>query len=229
MTGQLLPTGAPIDTVSIAVPEGKTLSNPNTIVAQERDYVVSCVDAANPVVFVTASSLGLRGDESIAELAAAITPTLLAIRAAGAVKMGLTKTIEGAVLVGGTPKIAVVGAPVEYLTTDGRVITNSSYDIWVRAFSMGRPHSAIQMTGAVCVCAASAIPGTIVHGIVTRVRAERGTDSAETIAIGHANGIMAIEGDAEVTSGGQVVVRSSSVYRTARRLMEGKVLYLDSA
>jgi len=224
MTGKLLPTGSPLDTVSIASPLATTGSE---VIAARQDFQVSCVDAANPFVFITASQLGLRGNESVAELAA-ITPTLMAIRAAGAVKMGLAKTIEGAVLVSGTPKIAIISAPADYTTSSGRDVSAASTDILVRAYSMGKPHPAIQMTGAVCVGAASAVPGSLVNQVVSEVRQARGVPMDAPITIGHVSGTMDIQGEAEVKDG-LVEVKSGSVYRTARRLMEGTVLYLDKS
>jgi 2-methylaconitate cis-trans-isomerase PrpF len=82
------------------------------------------------------------------------------------------------------------------------------------------------MTGAVCLGAASSIPGSMVNLLVRASQIAKGKTERDAVVIGHASGTMATQGDAEVTSQGEVVVRSGSVYRTARRLMEGTVLYL---
>ncbi|ORX37074.1 PrpF protein [Kockovaella imperatae] len=219
MTGKLLPTGSPLDTVTLP---SNTSSQP------ARTFTVSCVDAANPFVFVDARQLGLTGLESPAEIASSTTETLMDIRAVCAVHMGLASSHETARQVMGTPKIAIVAPPMDYSVpaVDGgkRIIRSTDVDIWIRPFSMGRPHPSIQMTGAVCVGSASAVPGTIVHEIISGSRASRmpRANGDEAVIVGHASGTMAINGESE-TIAGHVVVKSGSVYRTARRLMEGSV------
>lgn len=189
MTGQLLPTGSPTDSI---------------VLADSRSITVSCVDAANPFVFVPLVELGLPANPTILELQ---EPTLVAcmmeIRALAAVKMGLARNIGEAALRMGAPKIALVGPSVSPDT-----------DITVRAFSMGKPHPTIQMTGAVCVGAASAIPGSVVNAIV---------QGKQDIVIGHACGTMMVRGEAAVV-GDEISITSGSVFRTARRLMEGSIM-----
>ncbi|WVR04910.1 hypothetical protein IAU60_001922 [Kwoniella sp. DSM 27419] len=201
MTGRLLPTGRPMD----------------AIVVGTQTYHVSCVDAANPFVFVSADELGVDGDSSLATL----TPTLMSIRAIAAVQMGLAESVETASLVMGTPKIAIVGPPTAYTTSSGRRVEPTEQDIWIRAYSMGRPHPAVQMTGAVCIGAASAIPGTLVHRYFVESRTHRGESTSGPVVIGHAGGTMAVEGSCRQTLEGEVIVDCGTVYRTARRLMEG--------
>lgn len=189
MTGKLLPTGSPVDTIQTA---------------DGRQIRASCIDAANPFVFVPISELDLPASPTIKELEdPAVVETLMEIRAAAGVKMGLSATIEEARTRMGTPKIALVG-PSE----------SDNADITVRAYSMGRPHPTIQMTGAVCVGAASAVPGTVVNSVV---------QGKENIVIGHACGTMMVRGQAEVDDT-SVTIRSGSVFRTARRLMEGNIM-----
>ena len=203
MTGKLLPTGLPTETVTI--PSGT--------------YRVSCVDAANPFIFVSAEDLGLAGSESVAELHERVGATVMEIRAVMAVRMGLATSPEAARLVMGTPKVAIVGRAKDYTASSGKFVEAESTDIWVRAYSMGRPHPSIPMTGAVCVGAAASIPGTLVHSIVSSVV------RSDAVNIGHAGGTMAVTGRSRV-EGDQVVVECGSVYRTARRIMEGRVMYL---
>ena len=211
MTGKLLPTGSPVDNITV----------------QDQTFRVSCVDAANPFIFVDYRELGLDGTETVAKIGALTTGILMEIRATCAVKMGLASTVEAARLVMGTPKIALIGPPVDYTVAGSaqREIRAEETDIWVRAFSMGKPHPTIQMTGAVCVGAASSIPGAIVHDIVTSNRASKLGGVDDAVVIGHASGTMAINGDSSIVNG-EVVLRSGSVYRTARRLMEGSVCYM---
>lgn len=214
MTGKLLPTGRSLETVSLA---------PLTPTSPSRTFTISCVDAANPFVFVSAEELGLSGQESVAELNETVTSTLMEIRALAAVQMGLATSIEAASKVMGTPKIAIVGPPTRYTTASGRDIDAIESDIWIRAYSMGKPHPAIQMTGAVCVGAASAIPDSLVNRYFRQSRHSRGEDVSGPVVIGHAGGTMAVEGISR-TEGDEIIVECGTVYRTARRLMEGTVL-----
>lgn len=189
MTGHLLPTGSPIDTV---------------ILSDSRNITVSCIDAANPFVFVDYSQLGLPLAPSIKILQTPeVVETVLEIRALAAVKMGLAKDIAEAALRMGTPKIALVGKS-----------SVDDTDISVRAFSMGKPHPTIQMTGTVCVGAAAAVPGTVVNAII---------QGKQDIIISHACGTMMVRGQVQM-KGGEVSILSGSVFRTARRLMEGNIM-----
>lgn len=188
MTGRLLPTGSPVDTI--------TLSNSRTV-------QISCVDAANPFVFVASDQLGLAPSPGLETLEEQhVIDSLMEIRAVAGVRMGLSTNIDEARSRLGTPKIALVG-PSDV----------PGADISVRAFSMGRPHPTIQMTGAVCVGAASAISGSLVNAIV---------QGKENIVIGHLCGTMMVRGQAEAYDN-TISIRSGSVFRTARRLMEGSI------
>lgn len=189
MTGRLLPTGSAIDTITLA---------------DNRQVIVSCVDAANPFVFVCYEQLALPMAPTIRDLSQPdLIATVMEIRALAAIKMGLAQSINEAALRMGTPKIALVGPS-----------SSDDTDISVRAFSMGSPHPTIQMTGAVCVGAASATPGTVVNAII---------QGKQDLVISHACGTMMVRGQAKVEQG-EINIVSGSVYRTARRLMEGSVM-----
>jgi 2-methylaconitate cis-trans-isomerase PrpF len=231
MTGRLLPTGLPIQTITI--PRATLLQAPGyggIAAIEDKSYTISCVDAANPFVFVLAEEFGLKGSEDVKELEA-ISTDLMAVREHAAVLMGLAPSVEAARLVQGTPKIALVGRPKTYIASSKRVVHGSEFDIWIRPFSMGKPHPAIQITGAVCVGAACAIPGTVINNILEEEKARLATGVSGTIperkgvVVGHASGTMSVDGDSEVING-ETIVRSGSVYRTARRLMEGRALYI---
>lgn len=213
MTGRLLPTGNAIDIITLP---------PTSPLGRPRQYTISCVDAANPFVFVKASELGLVGTESLDQLSSKVTETLMEIRANAAILMGLASSLESASLILGTPKVAIVGPPVDYTTKSGRLVEASECDVWIRTFSMGKPHPAIQMTGAVCVGAASAVPGSLVNAVYIESRTRRGVGMDGPVNIGHAGGIMSVEGESSMQDG-ELVVHSGTVYRTARRLMEGTV------
>lgn len=203
-TGTLLPTGSAVDLLDIPGlgPIG-----------------VSCVDAANPAVFVAASSLGLTGTEmpDALEQDDEFLQHMEAIRCAASVRMALAADLEAAAKLVSIPKVAIVMAPADAPTLSGRVLAADEYDIGIRMISAGQPHRAVPITGAICLAVAARIPETIPHQLC------READSS--IRIGHASGTTVV--DASVTKGGTGALRADygAVFRTARRLFEGAVCY----
>ncbi|WP_337740172.1 2-methylaconitate cis-trans isomerase PrpF family protein, partial [Acidaminococcus timonensis] len=103
---------------------------------------VSLVDAANPLVFVKASDLGLTGTE----LPEAINgdPELLrlleTIRGLAAMKLGLCSTPEEAAWVTpGLPKMTLVAPPADYTTSSGEAVKGNQVDLVARMMSMQKP------------------------------------------------------------------------------------------
>lgn len=203
-TGTLLPTGAPVD--MLEVPGFGSIA-------------ASCIDAANPAVFIAAEDLGKTGTElpDALERDAAFLERMEAIRRAASVRMGLTPDLEAAGRLASIPKVAMVCVPQEAPTLSGRMLQASEADIGIRMISVGQPHRAVPITGAICLAVAARVPGTIPHRLCTA--------SAGPIRIGHASGTTVV--DAEVVEGpaGEFTARHGAVYRSTRRLFEGKVLY----
>lgn len=175
------------------------------------------INLGNPTVFVEAASLGLTGTERAAEVNsdASLLEKLEYLRAEGAVRMGLAESREDASRrLLHTPKIAFIARPAAYTATDGQQIAAEATDLSVRIMSMGKLHHALTGTGAVAVAGAAAIPGTLVSRCLgapaTRVR------------IGHPAGVLPV-GARVRAEGGEWVVESVSMSRSARRLMEGVV------
>lgn len=198
-TGRLLPTGLPTDRLDVA--------GLGTISA-------SCIDAANPCVFVDAGDLGLSGIElpDALERDAGFLAKMEAIRQAASVAMGLTADLAAAEKLASIPKVAMVCAPQVSPTLSGRTLGANEMDIAVRMISVGQPHRAVPITGAVCLAVATRVPGSIPHRLCT---------SAEgPIRIGHSSGSILV--DATVQDGKAL---NGAVFRTARRLFEGNVLY----
>jgi 2-methylaconitate cis-trans-isomerase PrpF len=206
VTGRLLPTGQVKDTLE--VPGLGTLT-------------ATLVDATNPMVFVAAKDLGLDGTERPDELddRPGLPARLEAIRAAGAVRMGLARTPEEASRSSAAvPKIALLAAPAAYRTLAGATIEPHAMDLLARMVSMGKAHRAFALTGAMCLAVAARIPGTV---------AQEAAALAETsgdVRIGHASGVLPVAAAVESGAGGSMVAQTVTVYRTARRLMEGFVL-----
>ncbi len=184
-TGRLLPTGNPVDMI-----EG---------------IEASLIDAANPCIFVRAADVGMTGTELPTDLEAdaAFLARMEALRIAGARAMGLPAAAS-------VPKVAMLSAPQDALTWSGSLAA-SDHDIAVRMISVGQPHRAVPITGAICLGVAARIAGTLAHQLCTA--------PSGPIRIGHASGTTHV--DARVSDGH---ADYGAVYRTARRLFDGAVL-----
>lgn len=172
----------------------------------------SFVDAGNPCVFVAAPALGLAATLTPGELAgdARALAMLGKIRRWAGVEAGLGSNSQQ--IPGSVPKVAIVGPPACSMTLSGERIAAEDCDLQVRMISMGQPHLAIPLTGAMCTAVAAHLPETIVARTIGR-RWRGGP-----LRIGTPSGVVPAE--AEVRDG---EVRSASVFRTARLLMEGTV------
>src|SRR5437762_9440927 len=123
--GALFPTGRPIDTLEVPG-LGK--------------IEATLIDAGNPTIFIDAARLGLKGTELQPDINGdkKRLATAEAVRAAGAVAMGLTKTAaEATAKRPGTPKLAFVARPAGYTASDGRKVEAANIDLLARIFSMG--------------------------------------------------------------------------------------------
>lgn len=170
----------------------------------------SLVDASVPMVFVRAHDLGIIGTETPQAIDGdtALSARLEKIRVAASHLMGIPGSAA-------TPKIAVVTAPTEYTALDGSRVAPEQTDVVGRAISMANCHRAFPLTSSMCLAVAARIEGTLVHECST---AKPGSD----VRLGHPSGVLPL--DAAVTrQGGDYVAERVTVYRTARRLMEGYV------
>ena len=168
----------------------------------------SLVDASIPMVFVRARDLGLTGTEAPTAMDAdrALAARLESIRVAAAKLMGIPGSAA-------TPKVAVVTAPVAFAALDGARYAAGDADVVGRAISMGNCHRAFPLTSSMCLAVAARIEGSLVHECSS---AEPGAD----VRLGHPSGMLPL--DAAVTRlGGDYHAERVTVYRTARRLMEG--------
>lgn len=206
VTGALLPTGNVVD--DLEVPGFGT-------------FQVSLVDAANPLVFVRWSDVGLTGTETNAQLDAdaAFRAKAEAIRSHAAVLAGITDSPEEATATApSVPKLSFVGAPRDYLGANGDSYRAEQMSIRAAMMSMGWLHPSYPLTGAIATSIAARITGTLVHEAVE--------GSTGEIIIGHQSGLLPMEVNVEQTANGWEA-RSASGFRTARRLFEGSVLVPD--
>ena len=164
----------------------------------------TCIDVANPCCFVLASDLGVDG--RITPQGIEDHPTLMhtldKIRREVGVRMDLAGTPDG--VPGSVPKIAIV-------SPDGE----AGGSIVARAMSVGQPHKAIPVTVALALAAASKLPGSTVSGCMSVEPGEAG------LVIHHASGTLHV--DAKYDGEGEL--EKATVFRTARRLMEGRIFW----
>jgi 2-methylaconitate cis-trans-isomerase PrpF len=170
---------------------------------------VSCVDATNPVVFVRARDLGLTGIEPPAAVDAdhELSARLEKLRVEAAARMGMAESAA-------VPKIAFVAPPTEVTTLDGLRHPAESCDVVARAISMGNCHRAFPLTAAMCLAVAARLEGSLVHEAARRHPGD--------VRLSHPSGVLPLDAVVSLKDGEPWAERVT-VYRTARRLMEGFV------
>jgi len=193
VTGKLLPTGRPLDTLQVP---------------SVGPVEASLVDATNPMVFVRAMNVGLIGTElpEALDRDRDLAARLEAIRTAGAKAMGMEPSPA-------VPKIAMVARPASFRALDGREVRPGDMDLCARVISMGACHRAFALTAAMCLAVAARIHGTVVKEML------RGAPAAD-LRLAHPSGVLPINAIVEQKAS-QWWARQVTVYRTARRLMEG--------
>jgi probable AcnD-accessory protein PrpF len=175
------------------------------------------INAGIPTIFVRASDIGYTGtelQEAINGDAAALA-RFEAIRAHGAVRMGLIAHIDEAAKRQHTPKVAFVAPAASYTASSGKWVQGDTIDLLVRAMSMGMLHHAMMGTAAVAIGTAAAIPGTLVN-------LAAGGGPREAVRFGHPSGTLRVGAQASEI-GGQWKVTKAIMSRSARVLMEGWV------
>jgi len=177
------------------------------------------IDSGNPCVFVRAQDFDLTGCEAPDVLDAnnQLKQTLEELRCAASVKMGLAPDIAQAAHIQSVPKIAMIAEPQDYQTLAGELICRTSYDISVRMISMGQAHRAIPVTGALCVATATRLANTVFSDIISDT-------SQKEIRIGTPSGALEVDAVVDCPQPDRPEVKQASIWRTARRLMEGLVL-----
>jgi 2-methylaconitate cis-trans-isomerase PrpF len=234
MTGTLFPTGRRCDTIHVKGQDGDSFSVEATL-----------IDAANPFILVDERTLPpylRRGSKDTA----VYLSHMESIRCTGAVMMGLASDMDAAAKTRGTPKLAIVSCPQQ--DDHG---PEDTPDVHVQAFSMGKPHPSLQLTGAACLASAVCIEGTVAQGIASggKVQSSWQTSPPERtpspcsdsdassfdllpsqrrVCLSHSSGSIKVDVLA-TSSESFAFVDRCVVSRTARRLFEGKVYYYSSS
>jgi 2-methylaconitate cis-trans-isomerase PrpF len=209
ITGKLLPTGQTRDVIAI---EGYG------------SLTVSIVDAGNPVVFVRAEDIGMRGPELPDEIESdpALLATLEQIRSSVAEMIGLVRQVRGVREISkAVPKMIVVASRQAYHTSEGREVKADEMNLVARAMSMQRVHKAYPITGAICTAVAASMDGTVPWEVASDPESGR-------VCIGHPMGVLPAEVKIEQKGDGYHVERVTLV-RTSRRLMAGYAYVPNSA
>ncbi|RAQ99851.1 DUF453-domain-containing protein [Stemphylium lycopersici] len=200
-TGRVLPTGKRIDNIA--------------------GYRVSCVDGANPAVFVRADDVGVDGTilpNDFNKLTEKLA-LLESLRKAAAVAMGIAPTEDAVPRT--IPKIGLVSQSSAHPVLSGKTLKSSQMDIVVRFLSDTQPHRAIPLTAALTTAVAARIPGTLVEQMLSPEPLMEGA-----ITIGHASGRLQV--NATMSERNKLIPETGTVYRTAKRLFEGEVFWTDN-
>ncbi len=200
--GSMFPTGNLVDTLEV----------PGV-----GSFQATMINSGIPTIFLQAEALGYNGTE----LQEAINgdPAALArletIRAHGALRMGLIKSLDEAASRQHTPKRAVVAPPTDYVASSGKTIAAGDVDLLVRALSMGKLHHAMMGTASVAIGTAAAVPGTLVNQAA-------GGGERDGVRFGHPSGTLRVGAEAKRVDG-EWTVTKAIMSRSARVLMEGWV------
>lgn len=205
LTGSLLPTGNVIDTFREIKGVG--------------DIECSIVDAGNPFIFVRADDLGI-DVKNLAQFDATGTAAIIeSIRARAAVLLGFAEDeVKASISSQAIPKIVVISPPISYQTMDGAMIEDFDTDVVMRCISMGRLHKALPGTAAICAAGAAKIDGTVVNQVMAC-----STSDSNIVRFGHPSGVMDTGSKVE-QQGKNVHYHQATIFRTARRIMEGNIL-----
>ena len=196
VTRSMLPTGRTSEVVTVA--EGRT-GGPTQI-------EVTLIDVAMPMVLARAPDLGWTGQERPDELESdsAFMATMEAIRREAGARMGLGDVSESVV-----PKFGMLSEP-----RHGGTIAS-------RYFTPTQCHPTHAVSGAICIAAASVMPGTVAASLAAAPQLSDGRSDA-AITIEHPSGAFDVSLLAERRTDG-VRIHAGGVTRTARKIMAGMV------
>jgi probable AcnD-accessory protein PrpF len=200
--GAMFPTGNLID--DLVVPHIGT-------------FKATMINAGIPTIFIEANAIGYTGTElqdAINGDAKALA-MFEALRAHGALRMGIITDIAQAAQRQHTPKIAFISHAQDYVSSSGKVVKTEEIDLCVRALSMGKLHHAMMGTAAVAIGTAAAIPGTLVNQAA-------GGKERNTVCFGHPSGTLKVGAEAQKIEG-EWNVTKAIMSRSARVIMEGTV------
>ncbi|MBZ5753154.1 2-methylaconitate cis-trans isomerase PrpF family protein [Metabacillus rhizolycopersici] len=194
VTGKLFPTENSIDVIQTS----------------KGTVDVSIIDVANPLVFVHAHDVGLKGTELPNEMTQEKLAELEEIRSIAAEMCQFAPRAEATKKSPAVPKLTVIAPPTDYIDVTGVERKAENMDCTIRMMSMQKPHQALAITGAICTTAGAFLQDTILSDIMNV--------NQEVIRLAHPAGIM--ETKVDLIAGNLTAIK---VVRTARMILEGYV------
>lgn len=214
-------TGAPIDLAFLdpgdtlgrgTLPAGAAVA---TLTLGDGSRVrATMIDAAMPSVFVEASEIGgdCTANPDTIGADAALMARLEEVRVLASQAMGITADPQAARARIAMPKVAMIAPPAPFLDLSGAPVAADDHDIAIRMISVGQPHRAVPVTGALALACAAAIEGSVVASMLT--------SDPSRIRIGTPSGVVSVGASCDPQTGN---VASAHIIRTQRRLMDGHV------
>jgi 2-methylaconitate cis-trans-isomerase PrpF len=194
VTGKILPTGNACDAIKTSRGEVR----------------ISIVDSANPLVFMNAGDIGIKGTELPVEFDYNTLKYIEEIRSIAAEICGFSSKEEATKKSPAVPKSTVISPPAAYTSISGKRYEAKDMDISVRMMSMQKPHEALAITGAICTTSAATLAGTLVSEFL-------GSHSKNTpLRLAHPGGVMQTIPHMEKGR-----LRGVKVLRTARLIAKG--------
>lgn len=204
-TGKLLPTGNPVDKMTIA---------------DIGEIEFSLVDAANPVIFVRAKDLGLTGIETPSQIDKdeRILSILEEIRGNAAIIIGAATDLADALKnAPAFPMVAFVSESQDYTAFGtNKAISEDDTDFVSRLMFMQVIHKTYAGTGTICTGAAARIEGTLVNEAMKA----KNKGQENILKIGHPSGVITIDVSAHQDDSSWMLDKAA-INRTARRIMDG--------
>lgn len=187
----------------------------------KHNIACSLVNAGIPTVFLSSRDIGVRNEQLQDEFAGNADLKLLIeeIRVAASIKMELVENEEKAREVKYIPAVALVDQPMDYTSSDGRLIAANQHDLKLTLFSMGSLHHAVMGTVAVSTACICNVPGTILELCGIKI-------GNEVVKIGHPSGIAKVKSNM-TKKGNTWFAEKVEFSRSARTLMDGHV-YIPS-
>ena len=102
--------------------------------------------------------------------------------------MRLVPDLKSAAGMVSIPKVGILSAPMGTTLLSGDTLAADALDIVARMISVGQPHRAVPLTGALCLAVACRVPGSVAHDLV------RQGDLTRPVRIGHPSGSILVAG-----------------------------------